>query len=287
MDEFKARVLLSYYAESANEKIGTLIAEYGASETLTLIKNEKKSSALSKKLASANFEKDYENVLKQSEAVNAQILTPENIYWPKLLNDLDYFAPYCLWVRGDFTQLNQSHDAIAVVGARAATNYGERIASEIGSLLGEWGITSISGAAYGIDAAVHRGSIAAGGNTFAVLACGIDQVYPSAHRALVDRICDSGAVITEAPPGSLPLKHKFLTRNRIIAALSKEVVVVEAALRSGSLSTANWANVIGRKVWGVPGPITSATSAGVHTGIRNKSMEIMLEPSDLITNLSI
>ena len=178
--------------------------------------------------------------------------------------------------------LLQTKTAVAIVGARAATSYGERIAAEISSTLGEWGIPSISGGAFGIDAAAHRGSLAAGGVTIAVLACGIDIAYPAAHHGLFDRITESGLLISESPPGGLPLKNKFLTRNRIIAALSKEVVVVEAALRSGSLSTANWANALGRKVWGVPGPITSPTSAGVHQGIRNKSMEIMLEPTELV-----
>jgi predicted Rossmann fold nucleotide-binding protein DprA/Smf involved in DNA uptake len=132
----------------------------------------------------------------------------------------------------------------------------------------------ISGAAYGIDAAAHRGSLAGKGNTIAVLACGVDVAYPASHRGLLSTITDAGVVVSEAPPGSKPHKHRFLIRNRLIAALSQSTVVVEAALRSGSLSTSNWAHVLNRQIWGIPGPITSATSAGVHAAIRDNMMKI-------------
>lgn len=283
MDDLMARVLLSSYATSADEKVGSLIAQYGASEALARLKAGEGSKALSQKINQTNLQKDFDQVQSETKRANAMIITPENDYWPNALADLDFATPYCLWVKGDPSVLMEDGVAKAIVGARAATNYGERIAAELGSILGEWGIVTVSGAAFGIDAAAHRGAMAAGGETVAVLACGIDIAYPSAHEGLLSRISQSGCVISEAPPGTPPLKHQFLTRNRIIAALSTEVVVVEAALRSGSLSTANWANAIGRKVWGVPGPITSATSAGVHQGIRDKSMEILLEAQDLVS----
>jgi DNA processing protein len=139
----------------------------------------------------------------------------------------------------------------------------------------------ISGAAYGIDAAAHRGSLVGQGKTVAVLACGVDVAYPVSHRGLLSSITDSGVVVSEAPPGAKPHKHRFLIRNRLIAALSQSTVVVEAALRSGSLSTSNWAHVLNRQIWGIPGPITSATSAGVHAAIRDNMMKIASSTDDI------
>jgi len=139
----------------------------------------------------------------------------------------------------------------------------------------------ISGAAYGIDAAAHRGSLAGKGNTIAVLACGVDVAYPASHRGLLSTITDAGVVVSEAPPGAKPHKHRFLIRNRLIAALSQSTVVVEAALRSGSLSTSNWAHVLNRQIWGIPGPITSATSAGVHAAIRDNMMKIATSADEI------
>lgn len=281
MDDFMARVLLSKYASSADEKVGALVSEFGACQAIEKLIHSS-SKVVSEKLRSANFAKDFSQIMRETELAQSFILTPESISWPVKLSDLDFATPYCLWVKGNISNLMTVQSSCAVVGARAATSYGERISSEIGSTLGQWGIITISGGAFGIDAAAHRGALAADGITYAVVASGIDIAYPSAHAGLLKQIAADGLLISEAPPGSLPLKQKFLTRNRLIAALSEQVVVVEAALRSGSLSTANWANAIGRKVLGVPGPITSATSAGVHVGIRNGSIELLAEIDDLI-----
>ncbi len=282
INDLTARVILAKYASPGDEKVGALVAQFGAPIATEKLIQDPKNSALTSRIRQANFDQDFEQIMQATQESQSIILTPENICWPKKLNDLDFARPYCLWVSGDVTKLIALENSCSVVGARAATSYGERVATEIGSTLGEWGITTVSGGAFGIDAATHRGSIAADGQTIAVLASGIDVPYPGAHAGLFKKISEVGLVLTEAPPGSLPLKQKFLTRNRLIAALSSDVVVVEAALRSGSLSTANWANALGRRVWGVPGPITSATSAGVHAGIRNGSMQIMLEVADLI-----
>lgn len=282
INDLTARVILAKYASPGDEKVGALVAQFGAPIAIEKLIQDPKNSALTSRIRQANFDQDFEQIMQATQESQSIILTPENICWPKKLNDLDFAIPYCLWVSGDVTKLIALENSCSVVGARAATSYGERVATEIGSTLGEWGITTVSGGAFGIDAATHRGSIAADGQTIAVLASGIDVPYPGAHAGLFKKISEVGLVLTEAPPGSLPFKQKFLTRNRLIAALSSDVVVVEAALRSGSLSTANWANALGRRVWGVPGPITSATSAGVHAGIRNGSMQIMLEVADLI-----
>jgi DNA processing protein len=159
--------------------------------------------------------------------------------------------------------------AVSVVGARAATGYGEHVAAELGYGLAGEGMTVVSGAAYGIDGAAHRGVLAADGRTVAVLGCGIDIGYPSGHASLLDRIARDGLVISEYPPGTVPAKHRFIVRNRLIAALSAGTVVVEAGARSGARNTAATAAALGKELMAVPGPITSAMSSGCHELIRS------------------
>ncbi|GAA1691666.1 hypothetical protein GCM10009808_05820 [Microbacterium sediminicola] len=157
---------------------------------------------------------------------------------------------------------------VSIVGARAATEYGEHVAGQLASGLGGHGVAVVSGAAYGIDGAAHRGALAAGGMTIALLAGGVDRPYPSGHSDLIERICAGGAVMSEVPPGTAPTKWRFLARNRMIAALGQATVVVEAGWRSGSLNTAHHAATLGRPLGAVPGPVTSAASAGCHRLLR-------------------
>jgi DNA processing protein len=155
-----------------------------------------------------------------------------------------------------------------VVGARACTSYGEHVAAELGAGLGERGWTVVSGAAFGIDVAAHRGALAGNGGTVAVLACGVDIVYPSAHGRLLRAVRAAGAVVSELPPGARPTKSRFLARNRLIAGLARGTVVVEAAMRSGARNTAGHADDLSRPVMAVPGPVTSPMSAGCHELMR-------------------
>jgi DNA processing protein len=171
-------------------------------------------------------------------------------------------------VRGPGDAAELCDQSAAVVGARAATGYGLHIAGEIGAGLAAAGFTVVSGAAIGIDGAAHRGALAAGGPSIAVLACGVDRSYPAAHEALLGRIAATGLVVSEYPPGSVPARHRFLVRNRLIAALGGGTVVVEAALRSGAQRTAANARALGRPVMAVPGAVTSGPSAGCHRLIR-------------------
>lgn len=157
---------------------------------------------------------------------------------------------------------------IALVGARAATGYGEHVTMEASAGLVDLGYTIVSGAAYGIDGMAHRAALASSGQTVAFLAGGVDRFYPSGHDALLTRIVDAGAVVSELPCGSQPTKWRFLLRNRLIAAASQATVVVEAGWRSGSLNTAGHAAALGRPLGAVPGPVTSAASAGCHRLIR-------------------
>jgi DNA processing protein len=180
----------------------------------------------------------------------------------------DLAPPLALWVRGPGIAAELCDQSAAIVGARAATSYGTYVAGELGAGLAAAGFTVVSGAAIGIDGAAHRGALAAGGPTVAVLACGSDRSYPAAHEALLERIAATGLVVSEYPPASVPARHRFLVRNRLIAALAGGTVVVEAALRSGAQRTAADAQALGRPVMAVPGPVTSGQSAGCHRLVR-------------------
>ena len=204
--------------------------------------------------------------LRRSAEARYRVLVPSDDLWPERLTDLGDSAPMALWVRGDHTRLVSP--AFAIVGARAATGYGEHVTAELVDGLGRAGYTIISGAAYGIDGAAHRTALATDALTVAVLAGGIDRPYPEAHRQLLDRIADTGAVCSEMVPGSAPTRWRFLQRNRLIASLSNATVITEAGIRSGSLNTAGHAAEIGRPLGAVPGPVTSAASAGCHKLIR-------------------
>ncbi len=174
----------------------------------------------------------------------------------------------CLWVRGQGELAALVERSVALVGSRAATRYGETVAADLAAGLAVHRVTTISGAAFGIDAAAHRGALTAGKPTVAVLACGADRSYPAAHGVLLDSIAEDGCVVSEVPPGAIPTRWRFLERNRIIAALAGGTVVVEAAWRSGALNTAKHAGELNRPVGAVPGPVTSPASAGCHKLIR-------------------
>lgn len=198
------------------------------------------------------------------------------------LSDLGAHAPHVIWARGDLATLTRPlTDRIALIGARAATGYGSHVASEIASALAARGIVITSGAAYGIDGEAHRATLLAGGATIAWLAGGTDRPYPIGHSDLIDRIATrGGALAGEVAPGAAPTKHRFLSRNRLIAATTAATVVVEAGWRSGSLNTAGHAAALGRSLGAVPGPVTSAASAGCHRLIREFDAQIVTSADD-------
>lgn len=204
--------------------------------------------------------------IERAVAVGLRVVLPGDAAWPTSLNDLELHAPVMLWVRGELACLSAL--SLGVVGARAATAYGSHITAEIVDGVCAAGINIISGAAYGIDAVAHRTALAVGMSTVAVVAGGADRPYPQSHAQLFDRISKSGAVCSEMVPGSAPTKWRFLMRNRLIAALSRGILVAEAGVNSGSLNTAGHAAQLGRPIGAVPGPITSAASAGCHRLLR-------------------
>ena len=206
--------------------------------------------------------------LEQAARVSVRLLVPSDPLWPEPFDDLGPHAPLALWWRGFPEALGALPHAVALVGARAATGYGEHVAMEASAGLVDRGFAIVSGAAYGIDGMAHRAALASEGFTVAFLAGGVDRYYPSGHDELLTRIAAVGAVVSELPCGAAPTKWRFLQRNRLIAASSAATVVIEAGWRSGSLNTAGHAAALGRPLGAVPGPVTSPTSAGCHRLIR-------------------
>ncbi|MFC5932216.1 DNA-protecting protein DprA [Cryobacterium melibiosiphilum] len=209
----------------------------------------------------------------------AELITPEHPHWPAGFNDLGAAAPYALWARGT-TEILTDSLSTAVVGARAASGYGEHATMEITAGLVSRGHTIISGAAYGIDGMAHRAALASDGRTVAYLAGGLDRYYPSGHHELLSRIAEAGAVATEIGFGQSPTKYRFLMRNRLIAAAARATVVTEAGWRSGALNIAAHALGINRPVGAVPGPITSPASAGCHRLIREYGAQLVTNAED-------
>lgn len=218
-------------------------------------------------------------ILDRIAVTGSRFITPEDEHWPLSLNDLAT-PPIALIVKGAIDALHAP--SLAIVGTRNPTNYGVRIAGDFaaGFVDREWVI--VSGGAYGIDAAAHRGALVAEGITVAVLAAGIDVNYPAGHARLFAEIAETGALVSEVLPGSRAIPARFLTRNRLIAALSKATLVVEAAFRSGSLRTARDAAELMRPVMAIPGPITSPTSEGCHRLIGERAAEVVTSVVDAV-----
>ncbi|HXY63743.1 MAG TPA: DNA-processing protein DprA [Mycobacterium sp.] len=220
-----------------------------------------------------------------------RLITPDDDEWPILAFTAfggDAVAvkpqgrpPLVLWAIGPARLDETAQRAAAVVGTRAATSYGEQVAADLAAGLAEQDVAVVSGGAYGIDGAAHRAVLAAQGVTVAVLAGGLDIPYPAGHSGLLHRIASSGLLVTEYPPGVRPARHRFLTRNRLVAAFAGAAVVVEAGLRSGAANTAAWARALGRVVGAVPGPVTSSASTGCHALLR-AGAEVVTRAGDIV-----
>jgi DNA processing protein len=243
-------------------------------------------AALGQRLAAV----EPEAVLERAAAAGLRFVVPGDDEWPHGLVDLVDIEPLHerggmpvgLWLKGPLGLAEACARSVAVVGSRSATTYGTGVAGDLAAGLSTEGHTIVSGAAFGIDQAGHRAALAMRGPTVAVLACGADRVYPSAHQRLLDYIADTGLVVSEAPIGGAPTRIRFLARNRLIAALSQGTVVVEAAIRSGALNTASWAESLGRVVMGVPGPVNSAPSQGVHELIRSRGALLVTRSEEVL-----
>lgn len=302
-----ARLALNHAVEPADPQIGRLLELHSPVDVLAAIRTDQlpdldpdptRRDRLADRCTGLRLRLEPGRVeagIAAADAVFARFVTPSDDDWPMRLDDLGQQRPIGIWAIGSWadpsgTPPNPPSDCdrqsdspqpdpecasppttemLSIVGARACTGYGSYMAGALGADLASSGMTVVSGAALGIDAAAHRGALAVGGPTIAVLACGIDRAYPRAHEALLRAIAERGAVLSELPPGASPTRFRFLHRNRIIAALGVGTVVVEAAHRSGSLVTARLAAELGRVVMAVPGPVTSDQSAGTHELIRD------------------
>jgi DNA processing protein len=284
-----ARVALCRLAEPGDPRMASLVGELGAVQVHEHLAAERDVGGMLTDVAARLAGLEPEAELEAAAKAGIRYVIPGDPEWPTQLDDLARApsiqdragVPLGLWVRGP-QRLGEIAGSVAVVGARSATSYGGDVAGEIGSTLAEAGVCVISGAAFGIDQAAHRGALSGGGTTVAVLACGADRVYPTAHKQLIDYIGETGAVVSELAPGCAPMRVRFLSRNRIIAALSRATVVVEAAVRSGALNTANWAAGLNRPVMGVPGPVTSAQSQGVHLLLRAGGALLVTSGADVL-----
>lgn len=224
---------------------------------------------------------DVDGELGRVARLGARVAVPGDADWPVAL-DHPVIAPHVLHVRGQGCLADLTDRAVSVVGSRASSGYGEAIARELGAGVAGRGWTVVSGAAFGIDAAAHQGALAVEGPVVAVLPCGPDRVYPEAHRRLIETVAEKGVVVTELATGTVARRHRFLARNRLIAAMGGACVVVEAGLRSGSLNTAAWAETLHRPVGAVPGPITQMSSAGCHEWIRTERATLVTDVSDVL-----
>lgn len=290
VDERRARVVLAMLAEPDDPVTGGMLRRVGAVETLGLLDTDTTVPGLGRvdgqvwrdRLTSPDRLEGLEQRLRMVEESGIATLIPGDGQWPRALDDLDDRAPYVLFVRGATSFLARPlNDLVTVTGSRAASAYGVHVAGELAGDLASRERVLVAGGAYGVEAAVHRAVLAAGGDTIAVLAGGVDRPYPSSHRELLDRVGDVGALVSELPPGAVPTRHRFLARSRLLGAMSAATVVVEAGARSGALRVAFEAHQLGRQVGAVPGPITSATSHGPHELLRTGRAHLVTSAADV------
>lgn len=278
-DERWARVAWSFLTEPCDPLLLGLLSQCGAAEALARLRRgvAPPRSGWAARLPDL----DLDALARAVRHHGVRVLVPGDPQWPEGVDRLST-PPYCLFVRGAPDLAALVERSVAVVGSRAATDYGMRVSAGLAEGLAGRGWTVVSGAAYGIDAAAHRGALAAEGPTVAVLACGVDRAYPATHRGLLDQVVRSGAVVSEVPVGCAPYRSRFLARNRLIATLARATVVVEANLRSGSLTTAKAAQQHHLPVGAVPGPVTSMTSAGCHALLRETDAVLVTDAADVV-----
>jgi DNA protecting protein DprA len=279
MNELDARAILFSAIEGGQAFWSSEISTKGALAVYEKLRRGGYDSIKYEKLISSLRGITGDQVLSEIDKHHARLLTPIDQDWPVQVNDLAA-PPIGLIVKGNVSALHQR--SLAIVGTRNPTSYGARIAGDFAAGFAdrEWAI--VSGGAYGIDSYAHKGALIAEGVTVAVIASGIDINYPAGNSRLFAEICESGVMVTESMPGQRALPHRFLTRNRLIASISKATLVVEAAFRSGSLRTARDAAEMFRPVMAIPGPINSPTSEGCHRLIGERAAEIVTSVADAV-----
>jgi DNA processing protein len=273
-----ALMLLSSIVEPGDADLDDLLGEYGPIEVVKRLWEGEVPERL-QRITSASISCTHDPAARAADIASstyesgARVLIPGDPDWPDQLRDLMLVCdadephvrpPRCLWVRGEQSLARLCRRSVSIVGARAASEYGQHLADDLAAELTEAGWTIVSGGAFGIDRAAHLGALARGGSTVSVLACGVELPYPKGNHSMFNLIAERGLIVSEWPPGTTVMKHRFLTRNRVIAALTAGTVVIEAAHRSGARNTARYAAELGRVLMFTPGPVTSSMSAGVH-----------------------
>lgn len=226
-------------------------------------------------------EAGFVRAFRNAAQIGARLLVPGDEDWPVGLDDLAEHGPLALWALAASGAVPRIDRSVALVGSRSATPYGERVTADAAYGLAERGFAIVSGAAMGIDGVAHKAALASKGRTVAVLAGGLDRFYPAQHTELLHRIAREGVVLSEMPCGARPMASRFLLRNRLIAALSRATVVVEAGLRSGAANTAGHAAELGRGLGAVPGSVYSAASAGTHRLVREYGAVLVRDAADM------
>ena len=298
-----ARVALTLLIEPGHRTVWSLVQQDSASTTLDRllsgnVPDPALRAAVMARTGGGDVRRFAQIALRRAQRLGARLVVPGDGEWPTLVDDLAQLEPgtggldqhsappLCLWVRGDRSLSEAFTRSVAIVGARAATPYGNQVSSDLTQDLATAGWTIVSGGAYGVDAAAHRGALATGGVTIAVLAGGIDRPYPVGNAALFDQIIAHGLLVSAWPPGTEPLRHRFNIRNWLVATAGG-TVLIEATARSGGVQMVNRALDLGRPAMVVPGPVTSAMSAGCHSVLRaHAAARLVTSAGEVITELS-
>lgn len=300
-----ARAYLSRVGEPASVGLWSFVDKVGPVQAMRELRGDRAPAALLAETAARRGEADPHADLAAAERHGLRLVVPESPDWPHFAfacleqavlpraaeyarrnlvrNDSgEPVPPLALWVEGPAELSSLAVRSAGLVGSRAATQYGQNVTAELGYGLAAREVVIVSGGAYGIDAAAHRAALAAHGTTVLVSAGGLDRPYPPGNAALFEAVAADGLLISESPPGCVPQRRRFLTRNRLIAALSTGVVVVEAAARSGATNTATHAAALGRPVMAVPGPVTSAMSVGCHALLQRERAVLVTSVDDVL-----
>ncbi len=286
MDEREARMALCCAVEPGSLDATAAVAEHGAAAYLESLRDPGSRSRWARRARVL----DLEQVRRATRSNRLRFVIPGDDEWPDALDVLVSGEPvqqmgglpFGLWVKGEASLAGLTERAVAIVGSRAATAYGQSVATDLAAGLGVHGVGVVSGGAYGIDAAAHSGALATATPTVAVMAGGLDSPYPPGNATLLQRIAGQGLLVSELPPGEHPTRTRFLSRNRLIAALCPATIIVEAAWRSGARNTVSWASACGRIVLAVPGPVHSATSVTPHRLIRDAEAVLCTGVADVL-----
>ena len=286
----QARLALSCVMDGGDPAVAELVERAGAEGAWHKVRE----GALGEPAATRAAALSVRRVAALARAAGIRFVVPGDEEWPPGLADLGHAEeiqrrggiPVGLWLRGPGHLAALLERSVAIVGSRASTAYGAGITHDIAGDLGERGVTVVSGGAFGIDAAAHRGALQVGGPSVGVLACGVDVAYPPANSGLFEELARLHLLVSELPPGAHPTRVRFLARNRLIAAMATGTVVVEAALRSGARNTAGWAIECGRPLMAVPGSVYSRASAGPHLMIRSGQAVLVTNAAEVLELVS-